>query len=49
MSFVRRKIIKGRAYLYLVENRWVDGRSRQKVIKYLGPESPVRKRGAKKR
>lgn len=41
MAFVRTKIIKGRPYLYLVENPRIDGRTRQKVLKYLGPETPV--------
>ncbi len=34
--FLRKKIIKGHEYWYLVENKWVDGRSKQKVVKYLG-------------
>lgn len=44
MSFIRRKVIKGREYLYEVENTWEDGRVRQKVLRYKGPVSPVRSR-----
>jgi len=43
MSFIRRKTIKGRQYLYEVENTWEDGHVRQKVLRYKGPVSPVRK------
>ncbi len=41
MAFVRRKKINGRVYLYRVENRWEDGKVRQKVLEYLGAEDPV--------
>lgn len=34
--FIRNKKIKGLNYLYLVENRWTEKGSRQKVIAYLG-------------
>lgn len=34
--FLRKKMIKGHEYWYLVENKWVGGRSKQKVVKYLG-------------
>jgi hypothetical protein len=44
MSFVRRKRIKGREYLYEVENSWNGGQVRQKVLRYLGPVEPLRKR-----
>lgn len=43
MSFIRRKTIKGREYLYEVENTWENGHVRQKVLRYKGPVSPVRK------
>jgi hypothetical protein len=36
MAFIRIKKIKGRAYLYLVQNIWKKNGSRQKVVKYLG-------------
>jgi hypothetical protein len=44
MSFVRRKRINGRVYLYRVENRWEGGRVRQVVLEYLGAEDPVPRR-----
>lgn len=36
MAFVRKKIIKGQEYYYLVKSIWNCGKPRQKVIKYLG-------------
>ena len=41
MSFVRKKTYKRKdgeisTYHYHVENKWVDGQSRQKVLEYLG-------------
>ena len=36
MVFIRRKQIKSKFYAYLVENTWVDGRSKQAVKEYLG-------------
>ena len=39
MAFLRVKSTRGRAYLYLVENRWDVslGHARQRVLRYLGP------------
>ena len=34
--FVRTKKIKGQRYAYLVQNKWQDGKVKQKVKKYLG-------------
>jgi len=45
MSFLRRKTIKGRQYLYEVENTWEDGHVRQRVLKYRGPVERVRGKG----
>lgn len=36
MSFIRTKTIRGNRYDYLVQNRRVDGKVVQKVVKYLG-------------
>lgn len=44
LSFIRRKVIKGREYLYEVENTWEDGHVRQKVLRYKGPVAPVRRK-----
>ena len=40
MAFVRAKKHGNRVYYYLVENKWVDGKVRQKVLKYLGTIPP---------
>ena len=34
--FLRKKSISGKEYWYLVKNKWVNGKSKQKVIMYLG-------------
>ncbi|HDM43788.1 MAG TPA: hypothetical protein ENG02_01175 [Candidatus Woesearchaeota archaeon] len=34
--FVRKKKIKGKEYAYLVENKYINGRVKQKVKRYLG-------------
>lgn len=42
MVYQRRKVIAGRVYLYEVESsRGPDGKVRQRVVRYLGPEEPV--------
>lgn len=38
MAFVRRKLVKGIPYLYLVENKRVGGKVRQTILRYLGRE-----------
>ena len=47
MAFTRKKTYKRKdgevsTYYYRVENKWVDGRSRQKVLEYMG-DSPNRR------
>ena len=42
MSYVRKKVVKGIEYHYLVESRWIDGKPRQKVVAYLGHYATVR-------
>ncbi len=44
MPFVRLKRRRGRAYGYLVENRWdpIVGQPRQRVLRYLGPADGIR-------
>lgn len=34
--FLRKKIIKGHEYWYLVKNVYMEGKNKQKVVKYLG-------------
>ena len=38
MTFIRKTKIKGKIYLYLVANRWVNGKVKQKYLAYLGRE-----------
>ena len=40
MAFVRTKCIAGKTYYYLVENKHIGGKVRQKVLKYLGKNPP---------
>lgn len=41
MAFVRRKVSRGRAAFYLVENRREAGKVRQRVLAYLGQRDTV--------
>jgi hypothetical protein len=45
MAFVRKKIMRGKPYLQLVENQRVDGKVKQRVILHIGayksPEEAV--------
>lgn len=41
MAYVRAKKRKGKTYYYLVEGTRVDGKVKQKVLKYLGPNPGV--------
>ena len=36
MSFIRKKRRNGRVYLYEVENHRVDGKVKQRIIRYIG-------------
>jgi hypothetical protein len=42
MAFVRKKLVKGQTYHYLVKSRWEDGKPRQKVLAYLGAYPTVK-------
>jgi hypothetical protein len=39
--FLRSNFVKGHEYLYLVENRWENGRTRQRVVYYFGRRDKV--------
>jgi transposase len=41
MVFIRKTKIKGATYLYLVTNRWVNGKVKQKFLGYLGREDKL--------
>lgn len=36
MAFLRSKLVKGNEYWYLVENKRVEGKVAQKVLRYIG-------------
>ena len=38
MAFLRTKTINGKAYFYLVESKRVDGKVKQKVVRYIGTQ-----------
>lgn len=40
MSWIRAKQIKGRTYYYEVENRREGGKTKQRVLRYLGKQRP---------
>lgn len=41
MTYIRTKTINGKAYRYLVEGRRVNGKVKQRVVKYLGAVDPI--------
>ena len=45
MSYIRKKNIKGHIYYYEVESIWEEGRSKQRVLRYLGKSKDLRKKG----
>jgi len=49
MSYIRIKELNGIKYKYLVRGVRIDGKVKQKVIKYLGPVNPIYKIGKKRK
>src|SRR3989344_9418532 len=43
MVFIRKTKIKGKTYLYLVANKWVNGKVKQKYLAYIGKEEDLPK------
>ena len=43
MVFIRKTKIKGKTYLYLVTNKWIKGKVKQKFLAYLGKEDNLPK------
>lgn len=41
LTFIRKKTVGGRTYYYEVESYWKDGRTHQRVVRYLGPSRKV--------
>jgi len=44
MAFIRKKKVRGRNYYYVVENKLVKGKTRQKVIYYIGTADTLLKK-----
>lgn len=44
MVFIRKKRIRGKNYYYVVENKLVKGKSKQKVIYYIGTAANLLKK-----
>ncbi len=36
MAFIRKKIVRGRPYYYIVESKLVNGKVKQRIIFYIG-------------
>jgi len=36
MTFIRKKIVRGKPYYYVVESKLIKGKVKQKVIYYIG-------------
>lgn len=43
--YIRSKTVKGKTYLQLVESRWIEGKSKQTVLKSLGRLDTLRETG----
>jgi len=44
MTFIRKKTIRGKPYYYVVENKLVKGKVKQKVIYYIGTADTLLKK-----
>ena len=44
MAFITKKKIKGVLYYYLVENKRIDGKVKQKILAYYGTKKPSTKK-----
>ncbi len=42
--FIRKKKVRGKNYYYIVENKLVDGKVKQKVLMYLGNVEKILKK-----
>lgn len=49
MTFIRKKKADGRIYYYIVENKLVKNKVRQKVLMYLGTSNSLYKRLSKQK
>lgn len=44
MAFIRKKIVRGRPYYYIVENKLVNGKVKQKILFYIGTANNLLKK-----
>ncbi len=44
MAFIRKKVFKGKIYYYIVENKLIDNKVKQKVLCYLGTAQSLLKK-----
>jgi len=44
MVFIRKKLVRGKPYYYVVESRLIRGRVKQKVIYYIGTADTLLKK-----
>lgn len=44
MVFLRKKVVDGRIYYYIVENKLINGKVKQKVLLYLGTAESLLKK-----
>ena len=44
MAFIRKKMIRGKNYYYIVESKLVKGRVKQKVLCYIGTADTLLKK-----
>lgn len=44
MAFLRKKVVDGRIYYYIVENKLIKGKVKQKVLLYLGTAESLLKK-----
>lgn len=40
--YIRKKVIKGKSYFYLVEGKLIDGKVKQKVLAYIGDKDKLK-------
>ena len=44
MTFIRKKLVKGKPYYYVVESKLIRGKVKQKVIYYIGTADTLLKK-----
>ena len=44
MAFIRKKLVRGKQYYYVVESKLIKGKVKQKVIYYIGTADTLLKK-----